>query len=86
MEVRPTGVVRRFPRRTRIQELRALAGLTVRQAAEKVGMSASGWVQYELGRRSPNVHRALQIARVLGTTVEDLFGSEVDSGGDKQCS
>jgi putative transcriptional regulator len=63
-----------------VRRLRTEAGLTQKQLAETVGVSRQTVVSIEGAVYAPSVHLAIRIARVLGTTVEDLFAPEEDHG------
>ena len=56
----------------RIRELREENDLTLRELAAKINVSASFISDIELGRRNPSDERIRQLARLLGTTLEDL--------------
>ena len=59
---------------TTLRRHRALAGdLTQQQLADLVGVSRQTIVSIEKGRYNPTVGLALNLARVLNVTVEDLF-------------
>lgn len=62
----------------RLREFRAKKGLTQMQIADVLGCQQGLVSQYERGVYTPSVHNALRLARALGTTVEELFGGEVD--------
>lgn len=62
----------------RLREFRAKKGLTQMQIADVLGCQQGLVSQYERGVYTPSLHNALLLARALGTTVEDLFGGEVD--------
>ena len=62
----------------RLREFRAKKGLTQMQIADVLGCQQGLVSQYERGVYTPSLHNALRLARALGTTVEDLFGGEVD--------
>ena len=49
--------------------------LTQEQLAALVGISLRAYKTYEAGERLPRADVALNIARALGSTVEELFGS-----------
>lgn len=56
---------------------RLLAGeLTQQQLADLAGVSRQTIVSIEKGRYNPTVGLALTLARLLGTTVEELFQLE----------
>jgi len=57
----------------RIRELRAAKDLSLREFAKKLGgLSAPFLSDVELGRRHPSDKVLAEMARVLGTTVDDL--------------
>lgn len=49
--------------------------LTQEQLAALVGISLRAYKTYEAGERLPRADVALNIAKALGSTVEELFGS-----------
>ena len=55
-----------------VRALREKRGLTQGELSEAVGVQQSTFCQYELGAKAPNVYVAVKIARILGTTVEEL--------------
>lgn len=59
-----------------VRQSRRMQDLTQAALADLVGVSRQTIVSIEAGDYSPSVHLALRIAVVLGTTVEELFGSE----------
>ena len=62
----------------RLREFRAKKGFTQMQLACKIGCQPGLVSQYERGVHTPSLHNALLLARALDTTVEALFGGEVD--------
>jgi putative transcriptional regulator len=56
-----------------MKEKRNKLGLTQEQVAECACVSVRSYKMYEAHQRKPNVYAALRIARVLQTTVEELF-------------
>ena len=59
--------------RTRIKELRARHNLTQEQLAKKVGVRRETIVFLEKGKYNPSLLLAHNIAKVLKTTIEELF-------------
>jgi transcriptional regulator with XRE-family HTH domain/molybdate-binding protein len=59
---------------TTLLALRERAGLSQLELARAAGMSRAAVGAVETGRHVPGVRAALALARVLGTTVEELFG------------
>ncbi len=58
-----------------LQTLRRARGLSQRALSEAAGITRQAVGAIESGRMQPGVGIALEIARALGTTVEELFGS-----------
>lgn len=58
----------------RVREFRAKKGFTQMQLAYEIGCKQGLVSLYERGVNTPSLHNALR----LGTTVEALFGGEVD--------
>jgi putative transcriptional regulator len=50
--------------------------LSQSELAEQVGVSRQTIANIEKGNYSPSVHLALAICRVLGRTVEEIFGEQ----------
>ena len=59
--------------RTRIKELRARYDLTQQDLADKVGISRMTVAFLEKGTYNPSLKLAHRTAKVLNTTIEDLF-------------
>ena len=57
---------------TKVRQMRAAAGLTQQQLAELVHVSARTIISIEKGQYSPSLLLAYRMARVFGTTVEQL--------------
>ena len=57
---------------TKVRLMRAAAGLTQQQVAELVHVSARTIISIEKGQYSPSLMLAYRMARVFGTTVEQL--------------
>ncbi|GAA3411521.1 helix-turn-helix transcriptional regulator [Paenibacillus hodogayensis] len=59
---------------TRLQNARRAKGLTQEKMAKMLGYpSKSGYSMIETGRKTPLLPVALQIAKIVGEEVEDLF-------------
>jgi len=58
---------------TRIKEFRARYNLTQEELAKKVGVRRETIVFLEKGKYNPSLKLAYKIAKVLNTTVEELF-------------
>jgi putative transcriptional regulator len=64
--------------RTRIKELRARYDLTQDDLAKKVGVRRETILYLEKGKYNPSLKLAHDIAKVLRTTLDDLFIFEED--------
>ena len=62
--------------KTRIKELRARDGLKQEELARLVGVRRETIGNLEAGRYNPSLRLAMDIARVFGCTVEDIFTSQ----------
>lgn len=59
--------------KTKMREYRAKMGLNQAQLAEKVGVRRETIGHLERGEYNPSLKLAWDIAKVLGTTVDELF-------------
>jgi putative molybdopterin biosynthesis protein len=59
----------------RLERLRKERGISQRELAQAAGITRQGVGAIESGRSQPSVGIALALARALGTTVEELFGT-----------
>jgi len=59
--------------RTRIKELRARYDLTQEDLARKVGVRRETILYLEKGKYNPSLELAYEVAKVLKTTIDDLF-------------
>ena len=59
--------------KNRVRELRTEAGLTQQQLAELVHVSSRTIISLEKGQYNPSLKLAMDIARVFGKTVEEIF-------------
>ncbi|MFB0522804.1 MAG: helix-turn-helix transcriptional regulator [Candidatus Bathyarchaeia archaeon] len=59
--------------RTRMKELRARYDLTQEDLARKVGVRRETILYLEKGKYNPSLKLAYDIAKVLKTTIDDLF-------------
>src|SRR5579859_6477179 len=65
--------------RTRLGELRTRRGLGAAQLAEQIGVSRQTVYAIEAGTYVPNTAVSLRLARVLETTVEEIFQIETEA-------
>jgi len=59
--------------KTRIKELRARYDLTQEELANKVGVRRETIVFLEKGKYNPSLKLAYDIAKVLNSTIEEIF-------------
>jgi putative transcriptional regulator len=59
--------------KTRIREYRARLNLTQEKLAEMVGVRRETIIFLEQGRYNPSLRLAHNVARVLQTTIDELF-------------
>ena len=59
--------------KTRIKELRARDGLKQEELARLLGVRRETIGNLEAGRYNPSLRLAMDIAKVFGCTVEDIF-------------
>ncbi len=64
--------------KTRIKEFRAKHNLTQEELAKKVGVRRETIVFLEKGKYNPSLRLSYKIAKVLNTTIEELFIFEDD--------
>lgn len=63
----------------KLRTLRKQHNLTMRELADKLGLSTHGYIgDLESGRRQPSLEFAVQIADLFGVTVEQLARDDVE--------
>ena len=62
-----------------VRQWRRWLDLSQAELAGKVGVSRQTIANIEKGNYSPSVYLALDVCRVLGKTVEEVFGDEQES-------
>lgn len=63
---------------TKIKEYRAKFDMKQGELAEKVGVRRETIIRLEKGQYNPSLKLAMDIAKVFGTTVEEIFSFEDD--------
>lgn len=58
---------------SKLREIRNKNGLSIEEAAKKLGISAGYLSQIELGQRQVSEERAIQIAALYNITKEEIF-------------
>lgn len=67
--VKPTRIT------NNLKDLRLLSGeMTQADLAERIGVTRQTVIAIEQGRYSPTLESAFKIARVLGVSIDDVFG------------
>ena len=69
---------------TKIKEYRAKTNMKQDELAAMVGVRRETIIRLEKGQYNPSLKLAMDIAKVFGTTVEELFIFEDE--GDQNCS
>ncbi len=59
--------------KTRIKELRARHDLTQEELARRVGVRRETIIHLEKGKYNPSLKLAREIAKALGSTIDELF-------------
>jgi len=60
----------------KLQQARRKLRFSQAKVADLLGVSRSTYANYEAGRRVPDVYTALQLARILKRSVDELFPLE----------
>ncbi len=63
-----------------IRRLRLKKGMTLAEAAEKIGATRQQWEQWESSMRTPGLKSLVKIARSLQCTPEELFFNFFERG------
>lgn len=72
-----------MPLYNRLKEHRARLGVNQQELGKLAGVSRQTISQIERGDYSPSVTLALKIAKICGTTVEEIFTYEEDEHGEQ---
>ena len=59
--------------KTKIKEYRAKLNMSQSQLAERTGVRRETIIRLEKGQYNPSLKLAMDIARIFGTTVEEIF-------------
>ena len=59
--------------KTRIREFRAKTGITQEELAQRVGVRRETIVFLEKGKYNPSLKLAYRVARMLDSTIEEVF-------------
>lgn len=59
--------------KTKLKEYRAKYGMKQGELAEKVGVRRETIIRLEKGQYNPSLKLAMDIAKLFGTTVEEIF-------------
>jgi transcriptional regulator with XRE-family HTH domain len=69
------GQGRKMAITTALASTLAKRGITQTELAERIGASICSVNNYALGKTTPRADRRLEIANILGVSVEELFGA-----------
>lgn len=58
----------------RLKEVRKKAKMTQKDVAMTIGVTQSGYSNWEKGKRSPNATQIMQLCNIFSCTPNDLFG------------
>lgn len=70
--------------KTKLKEYRARLNMKQGELAEKVGVRRETIIRLEKGQYNPSLKLAMDIAKVFGAAVEDIFSFESDPAEDYQ--
>lgn len=71
----------------RIKELRLAAGLKQAELAQMIGVRQNTLSTWETGRHEPDIESLTMMARVFGTSVDEVIGNDgEDAGGSVKSS
>jgi len=62
----------------RLRTLRAECNLHIADVAHCLGLTPEAMKRIELGAQKPSLDQTFELLAVLGTTIEALFGSEIE--------
>lgn len=63
-----------------IRATREAAGMTQADLARRIGVTRQTLIAIEQGKYSPSLEMAFQLARVFGTSLDELFQYPSDAG------
>lgn len=69
---------------TKLRRARLAAGYTQTQMGAMLGLTLAGYRQKEVEERGITIRQANQIARILGTTLDELFLDEKNHSSPKE--
>ncbi len=62
-----------------ISQLRARMGISMKEAAARLEMPYTTYVNYEKGTREPNSETLIKLARFFGTSIDELLGKSSET-------
>jgi len=60
----------------RIKEIRKARGMTGAELAKAIHTTPVTISRYETGKRMPSIEKVVEMAKVLGVTIEELIGKK----------
>ncbi len=64
-----------------LHNLRMLKGMTQEEVAEKIGVSRQAVAKWENGESTPDILKCAALAKLYGTTIDELVNHEDEHGG-----
>lgn len=61
-----------MPFSAKVKQLREQKALTQKELSEKINVSQPTIAQYETGEKVPTIFNGVKLAKILGTTCEEL--------------
>lgn len=58
----------------KLRHYRLKNNISTKDVAAHIGVKPRAILFYELGQRMPNIHKAIKLAKLYNTTVEELWG------------
>ena len=68
----------------KISEYRKLKGISQKDLAEKLGISAGNLCEWEKGRIEPSINALIKISELLDISVDELIGKENFTANNRQ--
>lgn len=68
----------------KISEYRKLKGISQKEFAEKLGVSAGNLCEWEKGRIEPSINALIKMSKLLDISIDELVGKENFSAFDQQ--
>lgn len=67
--------------RNNLRRVRKAKDLSVQEAAQLTGTTEHAWYKWERGTRNPSIPVARKISKILGVSLDDIFGDTESTEG-----